>query len=329
MTGSDSTGSVTDGPAATTDGGAHPPTRRQLRLQQVAGRAVAPAVGPAPGSDATGEAPAGPSGNRGSERAGASAVGIGRTPLPGGRRDRRRQQAGRAAGAPVSAVGGTTIDGTPADPLSADARGGRRPEDVSVEEALAARDAIAADAGDHVVALQAAGTDDPFRVDLEVLAQQKALAERAAALNARGLRVQELAEPSTPAPNDPTSAHNLSIVAPPEFVTERGGSRSVLRAPATSFVPVVLPLRAAAPADPSPAPAADGDRADAAPPRHPSEHGTEPVRARNAFGLEPLDAMTAGLGRLRRVRYLQYSLLGVGAATLSTGIVLTVSSLNG
>lgn len=53
-----------------------------------------------------------------------------------------------------------------------------------------------------------------------------------------------------------------------------------------------------------------------------------PVGARNAFGLEPLDVRTGGLGRLQRGRYLQYSLLGVGAAALSTGIIMTVSSIN-
>lgn len=56
---------------------------------------------------------------------------------------------------------------------------------------------------------------------------------------------------------------------------------------------------------------------------------TDPIEARSAFGLDPLDAMTAGLGRMRRLRYAQSSLLGVGAAALCTGIIMIVSSLNG
>jgi hypothetical protein len=277
------------------------PTRRQLRLQQVDGRAVHPVIGTA------------------------------RTPVPGGRRDRRRQ-AGPVADVPATAVDAPPVHATPADRPSADAGEGRRPEDMTVEEALAARKAIAAEAGDHVVALQTSGTDDPFTVDHEVLAQQRALAERAAVLNSRARRMQELSEQNrqpAPEPSDPTTAHNLSILAPPEFVTAPGGSRAVLRAPSTSLVPVVLPRPAAVPTDAPAAPAAGGDRIDTAAPQHPGAHETEPILARSAFGLDPLDAMTAGLGRLRRVRYLQYSLLGVGAAALSTGIVLTVSSLNG
>ncbi|MEG9247812.1 hypothetical protein V6S67_06925 [Arthrobacter sp. Soc17.1.1.1] len=277
------------------------PTRRQLRLQQVDGRAVPPAVGTA------------------------------RTPVPGGRRDRRRH-AGSTADAPATAVDTPPVHGTPADRPSTDAGEGRRPEGMTVEEALSARNAIAAEAGEHVLTLQASGTDDPFTVDLEVLAQQKALAERAAVLNSRARRMQELSEQNrqpSAEPSDPTTAHNLSIIAPQEFVIAPGGSRAVLQAPSTSLVPVVLPRPAAVPADAPAAPAIGGDRIDAAAPQHPGAHETEPIRARSAFGLDPLDAMTAGLGRLRRVRYLQYSLLGVGAAALSTGIVLTVSSLNG
>ncbi|WP_307082293.1 hypothetical protein [Arthrobacter agilis] len=333
------------------------PTRRQLRLQQVEGRAVAPAVGAVPGAgttveaDGTGstdlpaasevtgtgtdsrptddghvvpeaEADSPPSAaghpsdpERDAGRAGASAVGAAQGPVPGGRRDRRRQTA-PVADAPQDAQHGAETEAP-----------GRRPEDMSVAEALAARNAIAAEARDHAAALQAAGTDDPFTVDLRILAQQKALAERAAVLNSRARRVQELSEQNqqpTPVSGDPSTAHNLSIITPPEFVDGPGGSRTVLRAPATSSVPVVLPRQASGDAAGPLLGAADSSA-----PAHPDARGTEPIRARSAFGLDPLDAMTAGLGRVRRVRYLQYSLLGVGAAALSTGIVLTVSSLNG
>ncbi|WP_146069560.1 hypothetical protein [Arthrobacter sp. B0490] len=292
------------------------PTRRQLRLQQVEGRAVAPVPGSGEGAaagsgrtpDASMDAGPGPA----TDAATATAA---RTPVPGGRRDRRRRQGAAVAVAPADGPVGVPADG-------------RLLGDMSVEEALAARNAIAAEAREHLAVLETAG-DDPFRVDPEVLAQQKVLAERAATLNSRARRLpddpgQDRSRLAVPA--DPTAAHNLSIITPIEFVDVPDGTPAVLRAPATTSVPVVLP-RATTPAagveDPehgATAPAPQG---------HPRMGGTEPVRARNAFGLEPLDAMTAGLGRLRRVRYLQYSLVGVGAAALATGIVLTVSSLNG
>ncbi|MHA7208203.1 hypothetical protein [Arthrobacter sp. MDT1-65] len=298
------------------------PTRRQLRLQQVEGRAVAPVA--APGEDAvtgsgwTPDTSTDTSTGAGSASATGAATAIAaRAPVPGGRRDRRRRQGAAAAAARAGVP--EAPDGVPVD--------GRRLEDLSVEEALAARSAIAAEAGEHVAVLEAAG-DDPFAVDPEVLAQQKVLAERAAALNSRARRVQEdlgRDQRRIAVPVDPTAAHNLSIITLPEFVGVADGTPAVLRAPATTSVPVVLP--------PATTPAAAGKdpvhEATVPPPGQPRRGATEPVRASNAFGLEPLDAMTAGLGRLRRVRYLQYSLVGVGAAALATGIVLTVSSLNG
>ncbi|MHA7281254.1 hypothetical protein ACX80H_16060 [Arthrobacter sp. MDT2-2] len=268
------------------------PTRRQLRLQQPQGRAAAPA----PGS--LGE------------------------PLPGGRRDRRRQlttQLAAVGAATVPPAGATAVPAAGATAVPAAgaiaatnagaiaATNGGAADDMSIEEALAARKALVGEAGG-----QADGTPSAFPVDPTVLAQQKALAERAAALTSRVRRTQEVTQDASkqhrkPAPHDPAAPDNLSIVAPPEFVKPPGAMYAVLRAPSTSLIPIVLPQ-------------AQQDS--------PESEGT-PLGARDAFGLEPLDAMTAGLGRLRRLRYMQYSLLGVGAAALATGIIMTVSSLNG
>ncbi|WP_104117414.1 hypothetical protein [Arthrobacter sp. B1805] len=332
------------------------PTRRQLRLQQAQTRAGAPEIAEvdtaaqgapstAPGAvaraedEAAGEEagvpsaavseglaevlPGGPAASAGDVRTGASVARPSGEPLPGGRRDRRRQQT-----APTVAV---QAGADPANTTTADAPKARSVEDMTVEEALAARQAIVEDAREHAAELNASGTDDPFTVNLEVLSQQKALAERAAVLNSRARRMQELSEQNQqrrPAANDPTAAHNLSIVAPPEFVRVPGAAQSVLRAPSTSHVPVVLPRPRRAPAAP---PAAREEPAGAEREEEKVDGGeeTEPIEARSAFGLEPLDAMTAGLGRLRRLRYIQYSLLGVGAGALTTGIIMTVSSLNG
>ncbi|MHA7238941.1 hypothetical protein [Arthrobacter sp. TMS1-12-1] len=252
------------------------PTRRQLRLQQIDGRAVAP-------DPATDQQP-----------------NVTRAPLPGGRRDRRRRQSDDPAVSPTEA-----------------------------------RQSIVRDAEDHLAGLQPDAGHDPFAVDPAVLAQQKALADRAAFLNSRARRTQELSgqdrqetqdRQRTPSPNDPTAAHNLSIVTPPEFVQVPGSTRSVLRAPTTSHIPIVVP-RPQPPAGMSPSEVRGRGTGEAGGSRDGT--GSEPIGARDAFGLDPLDAMTAGLGRLRRVRYLQYSLLVVGATALATGIIMTVSSLNG
>lgn len=281
------------------------PTRRQLRLQQVGGKAVAPSAEAEEAAAADALTAAGPR----------------REPLPGGRRDRRRRQA-------------LPID--PADTGSRRADDGRDGASIphgvqgmSIEEALATRRAIDEESRKHGAGLLAAGSDEPLTIDLDVLAHQRALAERATILNARVRRIQEVPEqsrqPGRPL-HDPAAADNLSILAPPETIRVPGSTREALRAPMTSQIPVVVPRPQQAPAVP---PIQRDERAGAGDPGVGGGTGIGPVGARSAFGLEPLDAMTAGLGRLRRVRYIQYSLLGLGAAALATGIIMTVSSLNG
>ena len=55
--------------------------------------------------------------------------------------------------------------------------------------------------------------------------------------------------------------------------------------------------------------------------------GGEPVAANAAYGLEPLDAATAGLGRARRLRMLQLGVLALGIVALIAGITLIVTGL--
>ena len=182
--------------------------------------------------------------------------------------------------------------------------------------------------------MEAAAKDDPFSVDLEILAQQKALAERAAVLNTRAQKIQQLTQENRqrkPLLNDPTTAHNLSIVSPVEFVrapTEIPEGAE----PSTSHIPVVT-----APAVPSrpPSSALSPDSAGRSQvlaqaeamvreQRRPGSDGATPIRARSAHGLEPLDAMTAGLARVQRMRIAQYSVVGLGALALITGIMMIV-----
>ena len=78
-------------------------------------------------------------------------------------------------------------------------------------------------------------------MDPDILAEQIALAERAAVLNRRAMAKQKLAEQNSkpePVRNDPTTANNLAMVTPLEFVQVPGVERPVMKRPATSYVPV-------------------------------------------------------------------------------------------
>ncbi|MDQ6753750.1 MAG: hypothetical protein M3017_10130, partial [Actinomycetota bacterium] len=113
---------------------------------------------------------------------------------------------------------------------------------MSVQDALAARSTLVEDVKEQISQLPAAVTEDPLQVDLEVLAQQRALAERAAILNQRAQAKERLAQASAntrPSTNDPTTAHNLAMVTPLEFIRVPGVDQPVMRPPGTSYVPVV------------------------------------------------------------------------------------------
>ncbi|TDK24114.1 hypothetical protein E2F48_15200 [Arthrobacter crusticola] len=350
------------------------PTRRQLRLQQQeaqAARAEAPAAPPAgTGPDSSTPAPsASAASTPGDSSAASPAQGsasvaaarggtapdtsarqaegrpldpdgtpierrVAQVPLEG-RRDRRRRT-GRegegAAGEPQA---------TGAAPTAAQGAAGG---DLSVEQALAAREVIAAQARDQVAMIEAAQGTDPFAVDPAILAKQKALAERAAVLNSRAQKIQQLSEENSqrrPQSSDPTTAHNLSIVAPPEYVQVPGVGGPVLKAPTTSHVPVVRRTPPSKPSVQVPAPAPAGKdperrsqvlaQAETLARSHgrTTDDGATPVRAQSAHGLDPLDAMTAGLARVRRMRYLQFSILGLGVLALLAGILMIVSGFGG
>jgi hypothetical protein len=83
------------------------------------------------------------------------------------------------------------------------------------------------------------------------------------------------------------------------------------------------PARAPAPA-PAPAPAsAEPWSAEA------GENFVERPRvaANSAYGLEPLDAVTAGLGRAHRIRLLQLGVLALGIVALIAGVTMIISGL--
>lgn len=289
------------------------PTRRQLRLQGAAETAPATSgevVSPAPAASGSG------------------------------------QESGQHAG--QEAAGSTPLPGGPAR------------EGMTVEQALAARDLLARQARNQVAAMEHRAATDPEAVDPAVLAEQIALAERAAVLNRRAAAKQKLAEqnsPPAPLRSDPSAASNLAMVTPLEFVEVPGVDRPVMKRPATSYIPVVThpgprieDPRQSAPRRPGATLQRDsgsltgragvlaraeaaakavsgGDRNSAVPEPEERISGRVPVPADTAYGLDPLDASTAGLGRALRFRMLQTAVLALGVLACITGLILILTGL--
>ena len=320
--------------------GGGPPTRRQLRLLQLAAET-------APSTSANLIVPASP-------RTRATPV----VPQPGGE--------------PAPADGlrppGQQADSGQRSDGGAKAPGGQGPEGMTVEQALAARELLAQQAQNQLAKMEHINATDPDAVDPAVLAEQIALAERAAVLNRRAAAKQKLAEQNSkpePARNDPTTANNLAMVTPLEFVQVPGVERPVMKRPATTYVPVVtnpgprvepsrksgnrrpaasrqraasasgrggVLARAEAAAKAASAPQVTSRPAAENPAAAQSEEdftGRTPVAANSAYGLEPLDAATAGLGRARRLRLVQLVVLALGVLALIAGITLIVTGLSG
>lgn len=329
-----------------------PPTRRQLRLQQLKEQALTaanPIVPPAAGPSA---APAEP------------AAGAGHKPQPA------QDAASPAAKTPPAAKNPPAKGG----PAAAARSGG--PEGMTVEQALAARALIAEQARNQIAKMEHIASMDPEAVDPDILAEQIALAERAAVMNRRALAKQKLAEQAgtqpvpakDPATKDaasqerpgPSTASNLAMVTPLEFVQVPGIDRPVMKPPATSHVPVatrpgtkVPPAGTSKQRRPASRPnqaAADSAsgrsqviaRAEAAAraatrpkavvfPEDQSEGLADElprVPASSAYGLDPLDAATAGLARAKRNRVLQLCILLFGIVALISGIFLIISGIS-
>jgi hypothetical protein len=317
--------------------GGGPPTRRQLRLMELKEQAVTsamPIVPPADGGAPTGKSPASSSGSA-SATAGKPAPAAGSKP----------------AGQPSSGPG----------PRPATPAGDELPEGMTVEQALEARALLAEQAKNQIAKMEHIAATDPEAVDPEILAEQIALAERAAVLNKRAMAKQKLAEQNTTpqtGQSGPSTASNLAMVTPLEFVQVPGVDRPVMKLPATSHVPVVtnpgprVPARgnrtakASRSAGPSTgrsrviARAEAAARSAAAPPARAHENAAwtdesgedvtalPPVSAKSAYGLDPLDAATAGLARANRLRLIQLGVLALGAIALVAGVIMIISGLS-
>lgn len=322
--------------------GGGPPTRRQLRLQQLQAE-TAPA---------TAANPIVPPARTAAQRI-----------VPQARPGQSAPRARPGQSVPPAAQR-ADAPGSGAAPASAQSK---LPDGMTVEQALAARSLIAEQARNQIAKMEHIAADDPEAVDPEILAEQIALAERAAILNKRAQAKQKLAEQaSQPAhpKTEPSAVSNLAMVTPLEFEKVPGIDRPVMKKPATSYVPVVtnpgprlqpagtkgsrksgptrrpagpasgragVLARAEAAAKAAADPAAT--RAAAVPADSWSAEAGENfvdrprVAANSAYGLEPLDAVTAGLGRAHRIRLLQLAVLALGIVALIAGITMIISGL--
>jgi hypothetical protein len=328
------------------------PTRRQLRLLQLAAET-------APATQAQLIVPASPR-TRANPIVAQPGAERGTKPVPGEASAAKEAAAKEAARKGAKATGQDAEGGAPGP-------GGKLPAGMTVEQALAARELLQQQAHNQVAKMEHIVATDPDAVDPDVLAEQIALAERAAVLNRRAAAKQKLAEqnsPPAPLRSDPSTASNLAMVTPLEFVEVPGVERPVMKRPATSYVPVVTNPgpRVEAPrksggrrpgssrqrgSEPTSgrggvlarAEAAARGATGSAPPartaaRNPAALASEenfagraPVAANAAYGLDPLDAATAGLGRARNLRLLQMAVLVLGVLALLAGITLIITGL--
>ncbi|HEX2246178.1 MAG TPA: hypothetical protein VHH13_01305, partial [Arthrobacter sp.] len=217
------------------------PTRRQLRRQQLEreqgtqtpATSIPPAAAPTnPAASAASRAAEKPTAKNRAPQAPQTDAQYrpDRPPIEGGRRERRR----RGAGSATAAAEPRTTDEAALPEAAAEAVDAGK---MTVEQALAARELLMGQAKNLAAMMEARKDQDPRTVDLEILAQQKALAERAAVLNRRAADKQRLSQENqqrrqTAGPGDIASA-------PMEFVRLPGSDKHVLRPSPTSNVPLV------------------------------------------------------------------------------------------
>lgn len=202
-----------------------PPTRRQLRLQQLKEQAVTSAnpIIPAPMGKplpSTAKPVPAPMGTPLSSTGQPIPAPMGK-PLPG--------SAGPTG--PSGPVGSPAI----AKPAPAGSgKGPGIPEGMSVEQALAARTLIAEQAKNQLAKMEHIASLDPEAVDPDILAEQIALAERAAVLNRRAMAKQKLAEQAAP----PASQAPAVQGTPPQAVAAQPASPNPVSARPANPKPV-------------------------------------------------------------------------------------------
>ncbi|GAB3284977.1 hypothetical protein GCM10027449_29500 [Sinomonas notoginsengisoli] len=276
------------------------PTRRSIRERET-GRipsVEAPSAAPKPqphessAGPAAGQLPVVPSPQ--------GAASSGRAPIPG------------VDPAPPTAMQGIVPLGLTVTPALGPETGSFRK--LSHDQIAAARELLKEQAKNQTAMIDAQRDASGTEVDPAVLAEQVAMAERAAILNRRAQAKQRLAEesrreataPARKAPA-PAATDNLAMVTPLEFVRLPGVPHPVMKPPTTTHVPVIT-----------------GKTVKQATPtrqRRPEMPEAVPVSARRAHGLEPLNSAQTGMGRAEKERLI---LLGIGAVGLIALIVAII-----
>jgi hypothetical protein len=201
---------------------------------------------------------------------------------------------------------------------------------LSHEQIAAARELLKEQAKNQAAMLEAQRGRAGTEVDPALLAEQVAMAERAAVLNRRAQAKQRLAEesrkeataPARKAPA-PAATDNLAMVTPLEFVRVPGVPHPVMKPPTTTHVPVVTGKNARqARAAGAPTGSRPVDLRRAQP--HGEMAEGAPVSARSAHGLDPLDSAHAGVGRAQRERLVLLAIGAVGILALIVAIIMIV-----
>jgi hypothetical protein len=230
--------------------------------------------------------------------------------------------------APPTAMQGIVPQGLTVTPALGPETGSFRR--LSHEQIAAARELLKEQAKNQAAMLEAQRGRAGTEVDPALLAEQVAMAERAAVLNRRAQAKQRLAEesrkeaaaPARKAPA-PAATDNLAMVTPLEFVRVPGVPHPVMKPPTTTHVPVVTgknARQARAAGAPTGSRPVDLRRAQ---PRGEMSEGA-PVSARSAHGLDPLDSAHAGVGRAQRERLVLLAIGAIGILALIVAIIMIV-----
>ncbi|WP_409016995.1 hypothetical protein [Arthrobacter sp. MP_2.3] len=224
---------------------------------------------------------------------------------------------------------------------------------MTVEQALAARELLARQAQNQLAKMNHINATDINATDSGAT-DSGAANSGAADADPAGPQAEPTGKPGPgsrlePERADPATAFNLAMVTPLEFVRVPGIERPVMKRPATSHIPVIsvpattvpgsrvepsrtsesLRTSSSSEAEPSQAGAAPATGAGPADPSVTDDTARAPVAANAAYGLDPLDADTAGLGRARRLRIAQFAVLGLGMIALVIGLILVITGFSG
>lgn len=217
--------------------------------------------------------------------------------------------------APPTAMQGIVPQGLTVTPALGPETGSFRR--LSHEQIAAARELLKEQAKNQAAMIDAQRGANGTEVDPALLAEQVAMAERAAILNRRAQAKQRLADesrreaaaPARKAPA-PAATDNLAMVTPLEFVRLPGVPHPVMKPPTTTHVPVVT--------------GKTGRQAPPIPAARPDLPEGAPVSARSAHGLEPLNAAQSGAGRAARERMILLGIGAVGVLALIVAIIMIV-----